>query len=213
MNGRRFDDHDVVDVVIVGTGAGGAPLLAELARSGLKVVALEAGPRFDPRQHTPDEATASEIYWLEERLSGGANPMAFGGNNSGTGVGGSMLHFGAFMPRIDARDMRLHSETGKGVDWPFDFETLLPISSGSSVKSESPGPKTTLGTPSVATPIRRRSAMAPRRQWRAVAIHSAFAMPTARLHSSPVTGAIAKPVSAVVPVIRGAATARNRART
>jgi len=126
MKSRRFADNDIVDVVVVGTGAGGAPLLAELARAGMKVVALEAGPRFDPKQHTPDEATASEIYWLEERLSGGANPMAFGGNNSGTGVGGSMLHFGAFMPRIDPRDMKLHSETGKGVDWPFDFGTMLP---------------------------------------------------------------------------------------
>lgn len=126
MQSRRFSDQETVDAVIVGTGAGGAPLLAELAARGMSVVALEAGPRFDPRMHTPDEATASEIYWLEERLSGGENPMAFGGNNSGTGVGGSMLHFGAFMPRIDPRDMSLHTETGKGRDWPFSYDSLLP---------------------------------------------------------------------------------------
>ncbi|AOX15864.1 GMC family oxidoreductase [Kozakia baliensis] len=126
MSGQRYAENEVVDVVIVGTGAGGAPLLAELARAGLKVVALEAGPRFEARHYTPDEIEASEFYWLEERLSDGANPQAFGGNNSGTGVGGSMLHYGAFMPRIDARDFKLHTETGQGVDWPFGLETLLP---------------------------------------------------------------------------------------
>lgn len=126
MSAHRFPDHEPVDVVVVGTGAGGSPLLAELARAGLNVVALEAGPAFTPHNHTPDEITASEIYWLEERLSGGNDPQAFGGNNSGTGVGGSLLHFGAFVPRIDPRDYHLHTETGQGRDWPFGADTLLP---------------------------------------------------------------------------------------
>lgn len=126
MNGPHHGNDDIVDVVIVGTGAGGAPLLAELARAGLRVVALEAGPRFSARQFTPDETEASEFYWREERLSGGDTPQAFGGNNSGTGVGGSLLHYGAFLPRPDARDFHLHAETGRGVDWPFDRATLLP---------------------------------------------------------------------------------------
>lgn len=126
MKGARYEDDDIVDAVVVGTGAGGAPVLAQLARAGLKVVALEAGPRFDSRQFTPDEIIASEFYWQEERLSGGHTPQAFGGNNSGTGVGGSMLHYGAFLPRIDARDFQLFSETGRGIDWPISRETLLP---------------------------------------------------------------------------------------
>jgi len=119
-----YSVDDVVDVVVVGTGAGGAPLLSELARAGVSVVALEAGPRFAPKEYTPDETEASEIYWLNERLSGGDTPQAFGGNNSGTGVGGSMLHYGAFMPRMDARDFRLKTDTGQGVDWPFGAEEL-----------------------------------------------------------------------------------------
>ena len=124
---RRYAPSDVVDAVIVGTGAGGAPLLATLAAAGLKVVALEAGPNFDPIGFAFDETLASEIYWTKERLSGGSTPESFGGNNSGTGVGGSTLHWGAFVPRADRRDLRLFTESGLGADWPLDYDELLPF--------------------------------------------------------------------------------------
>lgn len=124
---RSYREDDIVDAVIVGTGAGGAPLLARLAAAGLKVVALEAGPNFTPERFAFDETLADEIYWTDERLSGGSTPEAFGGNNSGTGVGGSTLHWGAFVPRADARDLRLHTETGEGVDWPLSYEDLVPF--------------------------------------------------------------------------------------
>ena len=48
-----------------------------------------------------DEIEQGKLYWLAERLSAGAMPVAFGANNSGTGVGGSMLHWGAYVPRVD----------------------------------------------------------------------------------------------------------------
>ena len=124
---RTYRTDETVDAVIVGTGAGGAPLLARLAAAGLKVVALEAGPNFTPEQFAFDETLADEIYWTEERLSGGSTPEAFGANNSGTGVGGSTLHWGAFVPRADARDLRLHTESGEGVDWPLDYDELVPF--------------------------------------------------------------------------------------
>lgn len=123
---RRFTPADEVDVVIVGTGAGGAPVLAELAAAGLRVVALEAGPFFDPVDHTPDETDAAEINWMSERLSGGDDPTAFGPNNSGRGVGGSTLHWGAYAPRPDAGQLRLRTETGEGRDWPLSLDELLP---------------------------------------------------------------------------------------
>lgn len=113
---RSYADDEVVDAVVVGTGAGGAPLLAELARAGLSVVALEAGSNVEPGDHTPDELTA-DIYWMQERLSGGSEPTAFGPNNSGRGVGGSTLHWGAFTPRPSQDDLRLRSTTGAGHDW------------------------------------------------------------------------------------------------
>jgi choline dehydrogenase-like flavoprotein len=122
---RTHPTDDIVDVVVVGTGAGGAPLTAALARRGLSVVALEAGRNFDLDDFTPDETEAVEINWMSERLSGGGDATAFGPNNSGRGVGGSTLHWGAFSPRPDARDLRLRSETGEGRDWPLDPEELL----------------------------------------------------------------------------------------
>jgi choline dehydrogenase-like flavoprotein len=124
---RSYASSDPVDAVVIGTGAGGSPLLARLAAAGRKVVALEAGQNHDPESFPADELSASGIYWLGERLIAGATPQAFGGNNSGMGVGGSTLHWGAFCPRADPRDFRLHTEQGVGFDWPFAYEELLPF--------------------------------------------------------------------------------------
>ncbi|VXB99993.1 GMC family oxidoreductase [Curtobacterium sp. 8I-2] len=122
---RTYGTDDVVDVVVVGTGAGGAPLLASLARRGLTVVALEAGRNTEPGDHVPDEVAApGDINWMDERLSGGGAPTAFGPNNSGTGVGGSTLHWGAFTPRPSAHDLRLRTESGEGQDWPISHAEL-----------------------------------------------------------------------------------------
>ncbi len=124
---KRYATDDVVDAVVIGTGAGGSPLLARLASAGLRVVALEAGRNWTPEDFTPDElVAASDIYWLGERLSAGGTPNAFGGNNSGTGVGGSTLHWGAYCPRADPRDLRMRTESGVAVDWPFGYDELLP---------------------------------------------------------------------------------------
>lgn len=125
---KTYATHDVVDVVIIGTGAGGSPVMAELAEAGLSVVALEAGRWWDPaKDFAADESQMSELYWLGERISAGKTPTAFGGNNSGTGVGGSMLHWGAFVPRADARDLKLHTDSGHGVDFPLTYEELVPF--------------------------------------------------------------------------------------
>lgn len=121
---RHHGESEIVDVVVVGTGAGAAPLIATLAARGLRVVALEAGRNWQPGDHTPDEIEGTDINWMEERLSGGDTPTAFGPNNSGIGVGGSTLHWGAFTPRPDARDLKLKALTGSGHDWPVDHGEL-----------------------------------------------------------------------------------------
>ena len=125
---KRFSLDEAVDAVVIGTGAGGAPLLWRLAQAGRSVVALEAGPWFeDPAEDFPtDEIESHKIYWMDERISGGATPTGFGGNNSGTGVGGSTLHWGAYAPRADARDLRMRSEDGVAVDWPVTPDELRP---------------------------------------------------------------------------------------
>ena len=125
-NMKTYAANEIVDAVVIGTGAGGAPILARLASAGLKVVALEAGRNWDPETYPADEIAASGIYWLGERLSDGDTPNVFGANNSGMGVGGSMLHWGAFCPRADPRDLRVRTEFGVGEDWPLTHADLVP---------------------------------------------------------------------------------------
>jgi len=80
-------EADEVDCVVIGLGAGGAPLLARLAMAGLRVVALEAGPWHNPeKDFATDERAQDFLFWNDERLSAGQDPLAMGRNNSGTGV-------------------------------------------------------------------------------------------------------------------------------
>ena len=123
---RRHSLNETVDAVVIGTGAGGAPLLARLAAAGLRVVALEAGRNRTPEEFMADEVAAADLYWLGERLSAGKTAEAFGANNSGTGVGGSTLHWGAFVPRPWQADLSLRSQFGVGEDWPVSLQELLP---------------------------------------------------------------------------------------
>ena len=65
-------ETDEVDCVVIGLGAGGAPLLARLAMASLKVVALEAGPWHNPeKDFATDEKAQDFLFWNDERLSAG----------------------------------------------------------------------------------------------------------------------------------------------
>jgi choline dehydrogenase-like flavoprotein len=124
---RQYALNVPLDAVVIGTGAGGAPLLARLAQAGMRVVALEAGRHWSPaHDFATDERAQSKLFWNDERLSAGNDPLAFGNNNSGTGVGGSTLHYTAYTPRAQPDDLRLHTEFGVGVDWPLGYADLEP---------------------------------------------------------------------------------------
>ena len=124
---RQFALTDTLDAVVIGTGAGGAPLLARLASAGLKVVALEAGRFWDPaRDFATDERAQTKLFWNDERLSAGGDALPFGANNSGIGVGGSTLHYTAYTPRAHPDDFRLHMDFGIGADWPIGYGDLEP---------------------------------------------------------------------------------------
>ena len=124
---QRYGTKDVVDAVVIGTGAGGAPLLARLAQAGLSVVALEAGEHWNPAEDfATDERSQSKLFWRDERLSAGADPIAFGNNNSGIGVGGSTLHYTAYVPRPHPDDFHLYRDFGVGIDWAIGYDDLKP---------------------------------------------------------------------------------------
>jgi choline dehydrogenase-like flavoprotein len=122
---RRFRDTDEVDYVIVGCGSAGGVLLQRLSRAGFRVVALEAGPFWDTeRDWVSDESGSHKLYWEDLRITGGTDPLAFGANNSGKGVGGGSVHWAAFTPRFHPSDFEVYTRDGLGADWPFRYETL-----------------------------------------------------------------------------------------
>ncbi len=124
---RRYDPDDEVDVVVVGCGAGGATLIQRLARAGTQVVGLDAGPFWDPdRDWVSDEYGSHGLYWTEPRVIGGTDPVPLGSNNSGRGVGGSMIHYAGYTPRFHPSDFRTDSADGVGADWPIRYEDLRP---------------------------------------------------------------------------------------
>jgi choline dehydrogenase-like flavoprotein len=122
---RRYDPGEEVDVVIVGAGAGGATLGQRLARAGWSVVLLDAGPFWDPdTDWVSDERGSHHLYWTEPRQIGGADPVPLGSNNSGRGVGGSMVHYAGYTPRFHPSDFHTASADGVGADWPIDYTDL-----------------------------------------------------------------------------------------
>jgi choline dehydrogenase-like flavoprotein len=125
---RRFADTDEVDLVIVGCGAGGATLMQRMARHGWKVVCIDAGPFWDPEKDwVSDEAGSHKLYWTEPRQIGGADAVPLGSNNSGRGVGGSMVHYAGYTPRFHPSDFRTRSDDGVGADWPIAYTDLRPF--------------------------------------------------------------------------------------
>ena len=124
---RWFADEDEIDLVIVGCGAGGSVLLQRLARDGWKVAALDAGPFWDPDTNwVSDEAGSHHLYWTDPRVITGSDPVPMGSNNSGRGVGGSMVHYAGYTPRFHPSDFITRTLDGVGADWPISYPQLRP---------------------------------------------------------------------------------------
>lgn len=123
----RYRDEDEVDLVVVGAGAGGSVLAQRLARAGWRIVILEAGPFWHPDEDwVSDEAGSHPLFWTQKRIIGGSDPIKLGKNNSGRGVGGSMVHYAGYCPRFHPSDLETYTRDGVGADWPIDYEDLRP---------------------------------------------------------------------------------------
>jgi choline dehydrogenase-like flavoprotein len=132
---------DAVDVVIVGSGAGGAPMALELGRAGFKVVVLEKGPWYKREEFVHDEVLNSRrnffmpLPWDEPHLwRAGADKPYARTNEAWTAncVGGGTVHMSGYFYRLKPIDFRLKSELGaiKGAniaDWPITYDDLSPF--------------------------------------------------------------------------------------
>lgn len=128
----RDRSRELVDFCVIGAGAGGGVVGAKLAEAGFSVVILDAGPHWDPtRDFASDESAAYKLYWTEERVTGGADAIELGSNNSGRGVGGSTVHYSMYALRLHPDDFRRRTLCGDigGAclqDWPLSYEDLEP---------------------------------------------------------------------------------------
>jgi choline dehydrogenase-like flavoprotein len=130
-----------VDVVVVGSGAGGAPVAYALARAGAKVLVLEKGPRHQARDFLHDEiSSCRRDFWVPFpeadphtlRRSPDARAHETNAGWISQCVGGGTVHMSGFFFRFHPDDFRLRSKygplTGSTVtDWPIDYATLAPF--------------------------------------------------------------------------------------
>jgi choline dehydrogenase-like flavoprotein len=122
---REYSLDEPVDFAIVGTGAGGGTLACRLAEHGFSVVAFDAGPYWRPLEDfASDEHHQEKLYWTDERIVAGENPLQLGANNSGKSVGGSTVHFAMVSLRFRPEWFKSRSLLGYGADWPLDWREM-----------------------------------------------------------------------------------------
>ena len=141
------------DVIVIGSGAGGAPVADVLTRFGKKVLVLEAGANHfdgldDPRglvtRFSNDEVKQysrgliSPDGYVEPRTfrpSEGAGDRTYVGdvNSLAKTVGGAGVHADLKMPRFAPKDFQLGTLLGDTfagasfADWPVDYDMLEPF--------------------------------------------------------------------------------------
>src|SRR3979411_2415099 len=135
------------DVVIVGMGAAGGVLAAELGSAGMKVIGLERGPRlktadfqldelrYFQRQDLRPNVKRAPVTW-RPNASTKARPTP--NQNNGNQAGGGTVHYGAVSWRLHEDDFRARSQTierygasalpqdSSLADWPLSYAELEP---------------------------------------------------------------------------------------
>ena len=115
------------DVIIIGTGAGGATLARRLAPSGKRILLLERGdwlPR-EPANWSPARVLVGKRYVSPDQWVDGEGrafaPRAYYAVGGATKVTGAALH------RLRREDFgELHHQAGVSPAWPVSYEELEP---------------------------------------------------------------------------------------
>jgi choline dehydrogenase-like flavoprotein len=133
--------NDPVDVVVVGSGAGGAPVAFELASAGLQVVILEKGRRYRDEDFDHDEIRMSRRNFFMPSVAEEPHTLRTGEANKAARstagwissiVGGGTVHMAGYFHRLHPVDFKLRSTLGNipnstAVDWPITYEDLEPF--------------------------------------------------------------------------------------
>jgi choline dehydrogenase-like flavoprotein len=120
------------DVIIIGTGVGGATVGRSLALQGLSVLFLEKGGRIGPGEQsnaadTP-ESRLAHGWWphpISRRQPNGDRQRFFAA--VGCAVGGSSIHYAAALERMAASDFDgLRTASVPTSPWPISFGEFVP---------------------------------------------------------------------------------------
>jgi choline dehydrogenase-like flavoprotein len=144
LTGRKFKPDELVDFVVVGSGAAGAVVARELAQSGFTVLVFEQGPRLEAADFEHDELK----YWFLNGITNGPklSPQTFRKRPSEIAqqpagsllpatyarlVGGSSVHYTANFWRFHEIDFHERSVLGSipgtaFADWPITYQDLEP---------------------------------------------------------------------------------------
>jgi choline dehydrogenase-like flavoprotein len=120
------------DVIIIGTGIGGATVGHSLALGGLSVLFLEKGGRIGPSSETNAGATPesrmAQGWWphpISHRQPDGDRNRFYA--PVGCALGGASIHYAAALERMAASDFDgLHTPHASTSPWPVSFVEFLP---------------------------------------------------------------------------------------
>jgi choline dehydrogenase-like flavoprotein len=115
------------DVIIIGSGMGGATLAAQLAPTGRRILIIEKGERLQPSPADRDaEAIFGKAHFRpkEEWLDGDGQPFNPGNYYN---VGGNSKFYGAVLLRYRREDFSpLRHMGGTTPGWPIAYDSLEP---------------------------------------------------------------------------------------
>lgn len=133
------------DIVIIGSGIGGATIAAGLAASGAQILILEAGEHLTDRPENRDQEAIfqrsffrpDELWYEQSGPAGNTENTYPEGNTENTynafnpgnyyNVGGNSKFYGAVLARYRAEDFEeIQHKEGVSPAWPFAYDELEP---------------------------------------------------------------------------------------
>ena len=133
------DIGKMYDVCIIGSGAGGAPAAAVLARKGLKIALLERGPHYSDRDLKKDELSVCRMPMFRPDDAKGKREIYYGNTSplfashlwTATCVGGGTRVMSGFFFRMKDEDFKPRTRFGAvdnaaHQDWPIELADLQP---------------------------------------------------------------------------------------
>ncbi|CAN7186637.1 GMC family oxidoreductase [Phyllobacterium sp. LjRoot231] len=119
--------HTAADIVIIGSGIGGATMAAGLATSGADILILEAGDHLPDRPENRDPRAIFQRGFFRPRENWyDETGRAFNPGNY-YNVGGNSKFYGAVLTRYRSEDFEeMQHLEGVSPAWPFPYEELEP---------------------------------------------------------------------------------------